>query len=244
MPFSPRYLTNDLENKLRDFLKSNDFTRMYKEYFWRNDNWENGFPDIFKLEKKVLISAKGNFLCKEDIICIVIWGGFRNIKRVVCPESIKTTLYENGKINEALKENPLITLRELKNCIKGLGPTYLSKILRFAQPAEFGAIDTRIVRVVGNGDFDHKRHDWINIKVCNYGDGWYIPSQQSSWPSEYSKWINILRYFAMVLNNEKVFCPHPINFPKSNLRAEGVWECADVEMALFSYVSKYVKSKK
>ena len=51
----------------------------------------------------------------------------------------------------------------LQRKIKGLGPTYLSKVLRFALPSEFGAIDTRIVRVVGMGDPTSKQQNWLSI---------------------------------------------------------------------------------
>jgi hypothetical protein len=128
----------------------------------------------------------------------------------------------------------------LRKNTRGLGPTYLSKVLRFALPSEFGAIDTRIVRVVGNGDSNSKEQSWLSLKVRNDGYGWYIPENQSAWPKDYSRWINILRFFAQLLNNSGKLCPHPKDFVINGLRTAGVWTCADIEMAIFSHVSKHL----
>jgi len=81
----------------------------------------------------------------------------------------------------------------------GLGPTYLSKVIRFALPEEYGAIDTRIVRVVGQGDPASRQHNWLALRVRNDGYGWYIPKVQVTWPNDYAKWINILRFLQVNL---------------------------------------------
>jgi len=152
-------------------------------------------------------------------------------------------MFENERLSQKVKEEPSFFIRTLQEQIRGLGPTYLSKLLRFALPQEFGAIDTRIVRVVGMGDSQSKLQEWLCLKVRNDGYGWYIPKNQSAWPSEYSKWINILRFCAHFLNNSGKLCPHPEGFLTNDLRKRGIWACVDVEMALFSYASKHLNSK-
>jgi len=150
-----------------------------------------------RLEIEISRTAKNNSLRKENVFSVTEWGNLRNIQRIKCPETLTLPLYENEHSNEEIAENPLKPLLILQKNIEGLGPTYLSKILRFALPIEFGAIDTRIVRVVGNGDPNSKQQDWLSLRARNDGYGWYIPKNQIAWPKEYSVWINILRFFAV-----------------------------------------------
>jgi hypothetical protein len=128
-------------------------------------------------------------------------------------------------------------LQALQSRTRGLGPTYLSKVLRFAVPEHYGAIDSRCVRVLGQGDPSAVQHDWLELRVRNDGYGWYIPKAQSAWPSDYGLWLAILHYVAF---NLKVPCPHPRAFIEKRLRREGRWACADVEMALFTYATRFV----
>jgi len=242
MPFAPINLSYDLQNKLENFVKNHNFIELYKEYRWHRDTWQNGFPDILKLEKEITNIARNNFLRKEDILSVATWGSKKkfNLQKIESPKILPLSLYDkNGYPDKRIEKDPLIPLKELQANTKGLGPTYLSKILRFALPSEFGAIDTRIVRVVGEGDPNSKRQEWLSLKVRK--DGQCIPKNQSAWPSEYFTWINILRFFAHFLNKSGKFCPHPKDFLKEGLRTPGVWTCADVEMALFSYASKNIK---
>lgn len=232
----PKYLKEDLEN----FVENHDFVALYKEYCWRTDTWQNGFPNILRLEIEISRTAKNNFLRKRDVFSVAEWGNLRNMQRVKCPETLNLPLYENGRLNKEIRENPLKLLLILHKNVEGLGPTYLSKVLRIALPSEFGAIDTRIVRVMGNGDPNSKQQSWLSLKVRNDGYGWFIPKYQSAWPKDYSKWINILRFFAQFLNNSGKLCPHPEGFLINGLRKQGIWVCADVEMALFSYASKQI----
>jgi hypothetical protein len=122
------------------------------------------------------------------------------------------------------------------NIEKGIGPTYLTKVLRFGSPIEYGAIDTRCVRVFGEGDPTSQQHRWLRLHVRNYGYGWYIPRTQRDWPTEYGVWVNILRYFSQLLPGD---CPHPTAFKESGLRLRNEWACSDIEMALFAYASRF-----
>lgn len=240
MPFAPTNISVYLKSDLENFAKNHDFIALYKEYCWGTDSWQNGFLNILRLEIEISKTAKNNLLRKENIFSVVRWGNLRNIQRIKCPETLVLPLYENAHLNEEIAENPLKLLSILQENIERLGPTYLSKVLRFALPSEFGAIDTRIIRVVGNGDLSSKQQNWLSLKVRNDGYGWYIPKNQPAWPQEYSKWINILRFFAYFLNNSGILCPHPEGFLRNDLRKRDIWMCADVEMALFSYASKQI----
>ena len=241
MPFPPTNLSLDLQGNLEAFVRNYNFIELYKKYDWKMDTWQNCFPNILELEIKIRKAAKENSLTKEDILCVAKWGNLRNPKRVKCPEIITLPIFENEHPNRKLKEDPTILIRELQKNITGFGPAFLSKVLRFALPSEFGVLDARIVRLVGMGDKTSKQQHWLSLKVCNYGYGWFIPKNQSAWPQDYSKWINILRFFAHFLNNSDKPCPHPEGFLTNDLRKRGIWACADVEMALFSYVSQRLK---
>ena len=121
--------------------------------------------------------------------------------------------------------------------MKGFGPTFASKLLHFAVPQVFGALDSRLVRIFGNAAFEYPLLD-LYAEKCN--KRWQIPAQKG-WPGEYGTWIRILNYLADRLNREGKSCPHPENYYKTGLREKGVWLPADVETSLFSYASLQLK---
>lgn len=240
MPFLPQHMSPDLQSSLDGFLQQQDFSKLYKSYSWERDTYSNGFPDILDLENNLRTAAMKNKITTQHIISVAKWGKLRNINRVKGPFALDINLYqENGFPFSQLEKDPLPPIVDLDNQVKGLGPTYLSKVIRFALPQEYGSIDTRIVRVVGLGDPDSKQRDWLELKTRNDGYGWYISKYQKAWPSEYTKWLDILRFFAQRLNDvdDPCPCPHPPNFVNQGLRTNGVWTCADVEMAVYSYIS-------
>jgi len=244
MPFPPLNLSVDLQNGLDVFFHEQDFVALYKSYRWQQDTYRNGFPHILNLEDSLRTAAVNNRITMQHVISVAHWGKLRNIKRVKGPEgTLKVALYQrNGSPFPELAKNPLPPIVSLQRQITGLGPTYLSKVIRFALPEEYGAIDTRIVRVFGRGDPASRQQNWLNLKARNYGYGWYIPKTQATWPSDYAKWLGILRFFASRLNEPRspCPCPHPTNFIERGLRLQGVWGCADVEMAIFSYACQFI----
>lgn len=240
MPFQPQKLNSVLIQKADEFLKASNFPDLYRAYAWKNDGYENDFPDIHRLELHIGTMDKTTGITISDVKCIAEWGAMRNRERiagrtvVLPPHTFHTP---EGAAVAQLEDNPLAPLLELRASItRGVGPTYLTKVLRFGLPEEYGAIDTRCVRVFGCGDAEIRQHNWIELRVRNDGYGWYIPKSQKTWPEEYATWINILRYFASQLSAN---CPHPQPFVRAGLRRAGEWECADVEMALFSYASQF-----
>ena len=237
MPFPPRQLPSQLETQLDDFLSNQDFPNLYKAYSWERDTYDNGFPDILSLEERLGRHGKMGGITLEDVKDVARWGGnSRNVGRMssreipLSSEAIYTT---EGILNPSLQADPTIPVFPLDK-VNRLGPTSISKVLRFTLPEEYGAIDTRILSVFGQGDADSQSYNWISLQVRNYGYGPVFPSDQKSWPSAYGVWIDILRYFVLKL---PASCPHPQRFIDEDLRESGKWTCADVEMALFAYAS-------
>ena len=159
MPFPPTKLSQDLQSNLEDFVRDYDFITLYKAYNWGMDTWQDGFSNILQLEIKITKTAKNNLLKKQDLLSVAKWGNLRNLQRVKCTEPLILRLFENGHPSKKTEEEPSSPIRILQKNIVGFGPTYLSKLLRFAPPSEFGAIDTRIVRVVGMGDPNSKQQN-------------------------------------------------------------------------------------
>lgn len=242
MPFPPLLMPH-LTAQLALFVKENDFPALYKAYSWRGDEHSTGFGHILALESRLTTNDQSTGITLEDVYAVAEWGAMRNRDRiagssiVLPPYSLHTV---NGDASPTLLHSPTLPISQLRRgIIGGIGPTYLSKVLRFASPHEYGAIDTRCVRVFGQGDRANQKRNWIELRARNNGYGWYIPAGQASWPNEYGTWINILRYFVSVLPRN---CPHPTGFYECRLRQEGAWECADVEMTLFRYASQQIAS--
>lgn len=234
-------LSIQLQGRIESFLADYDLGSLYREYNWAGDTWENGFPEMRQLEEDLVIAAKHGYLTKTLIVRVARWGRLKNIKRVQCPEHIRISLYDGDDLAESPRIDPSTPLKLLRETIKGMGPTYLSKVLMFSRPRLYGAIDTRLVRVFGSGDAGSEGLRWISLAVKNYGYGWYIPEYQTSWPGEYNTWVEILHHMAHLCNTSGHKCPHPDEYIAIGLREKGIWIVADIETALFSYASKRLK---
>ena len=234
-------LPHGLVSRLESFAGDHDFADLYRRYNWRRDNWVDGFPDILELEMQLTASARSSLVTRRDVIDVAEWAKHRNPASIECPDTLGLPLHRTAAGGPwTIATDPARLATQLRQATKGLGPTTLSKVLRFAVPRELGAIDSRIVRVVGRGDEEAKRQDWLSLRASNYGSGWSISASQSAWPGDYSEWIGILRFFADSLSDSGIACPHPDGLVTSGLRTRGVWACADVEMALFGWASKVV----
>ncbi len=216
-----------------------DFPALYREYAWRNDTWEKGFPDILRLEREVTAAARNRTLGPEHVQEIARWGGLTG--RFDCPDPLTVTLYVGDAPAYWLVHDSGDTVRDIERQIRGFGPTYASKILRFAVPQVFGALDTRLVRVFGRGDPVMQRYALLDLVAEQFGGRWAIPVTQPGWPWAYGTWTGTLHALASALNREEVCCPHPAGFVGAGLRSRGIWVAADVEMALFSYASAVVR---
>ena len=132
MPFPPTKLSDDLQSKLEDFVRNYDFVKLYEKYNWGADTWRDGFPKILKLEIEITRTAKDNSLKKEDVLSAAKWGNYRGTQRIRCPEILTLPVCENDCPDKRIEKDPLIPLRVLQAESEGLGPTHLSKVLRFA----------------------------------------------------------------------------------------------------------------
>lgn len=236
MPFESNLSDCSLISKIDDFLENTNITDWYKRYDWKNDSWARGFQDIFRLELTIGDSVRKNTLGLNHIKEIASWGGNNN--PIACNGTINVPIYEDSDIAKWVESEPEKYITNICDSIRYFGPTYGSKLLRFALPAEYGAIDTRLVRVFGKGDDRSNSANLLDLKVTlNPEKRWYINKYQSKWPAEYGTWINILRYISKQMNDNELPCPHPRNFVDAGLREGGEWFCADVEMALFSYAT-------
>ena len=168
-------LSIQLREHIESFLADHDLGSLYREYRWGRDTWESGFPDMRQLEIDLTRHAKQGYVTKNDIMKVAEWGGLRNKKGVQCPELVEVSLYGGDDPAEFFMSCPSAPLRPLGDVIKGMGPTYLSKVLMFSCPQLYGAIDTRLVRVFGRGDTSVESFRWLLLGVKNYGSGWCIP---------------------------------------------------------------------
>lgn len=244
MPYQSHGLSATLCAQLSAFVAANDLPVLYRSYEWENDTHAQGFPDIQALELRLTTSEISTGITIDDVRAVAVWGAMRNRDRIVGQPVVmppNTLTVRNGLPQPSIEHSPANPINTLA-LISGLGPTYQSKVLRFALPSEYGAIDTRVVRVFGQGDPASQQHNWLNLQATlgmhkGRATGWSIPATQRHWPDGFSAWINILRYIAAVIPSN---CPHPQSFVQRRLRQQGAWTCADVEMALFSYASAHV----
>ena len=132
MPFPPTKLSDNPQSKLEDFVRNYDFVKLYEKYNWRADTWRDGFPKILKLEIGITTTAKNNSLKKEDVLSAAKWGNYRGTQRIRCPEILTLPVCENECPDKRIEKDPLIRLRVLQAESEELGPTHLSKALRFA----------------------------------------------------------------------------------------------------------------
>lgn len=238
---SNRNLKTSVKERIDCLTETGDFPALYRAYAWKRDLWKNGFPDIARLEREIGDAARAGTLSEGLLKAIARWGGLPGIERIQTSAPIRISLFEGGKVARWVQDNPENAIRILEGQVRGFGPTYTSKFLRFAAPELFGAIDTRIVRVFGAGDTVPDHLHLLDLTAAPMDGRWAIC--RKNWPEEYGTWINILTYTASKLNATGKFCPHPDAFSGMGLREPGVWQNADVEMAFFNYASEKIRTR-
>jgi hypothetical protein len=229
----------ETQKMINNLLKNLDFPDLYKKYDWKGDTHKKGFPDLYRLEKEISDAAKSGDIRKHHLVEIAKWGKLRNTKGISCTEPLGLVLYVKGQPAPDLLQEPENAIKKIDSLVKGFGPTYSSKLLHFAVPNVFGALDTRLVRIFGNAAPEYRL---LDLDAVQSGDRWLIPPGQSGWPGEYGTWIAVLNCLAEQLNKTGKSCPHPLIYYENNLREEGEWLPADVETALFSYASQQLKA--
>lgn len=227
-----------LDSQIKAFCQNNSMAGLYRAYAWGNDSWSSGFVDIFSLEKQLSAHDRGEGIALDDVKDVARWGKLRNSQRIRGAETVLPPHTFKERLNGCPSQDRsrLSPLEALQSTISsGIGPTYYTKILRFAASQAYGALDTRCVRVFGQGDPENQQQDWLKIYARNYSYGWFIPKTQTLWPAGYLQWLRVLDLFCLELPAD---CPHPRRFVEAGLRNQGVWSCADVEMALFTFASR------
>jgi len=240
MPIQYWDLSDDLCRKAGSFLKDNDLLEWYQNYHWSSDTKSSNFQDIVGLEIEMIAAAKRNAVRCSQIRKIAQWGAHPMQDKIQCRDPFDLPIYSGDEPAPWIKTDPARGIRIIRPQVKYVGPTYSTKILRFSMPKEFGALDTRITRVFGRGDPAHAYLPLLEIEAEPIGTKWFIKNPQPAWPDEYGTFIFLLRYMAHILNESGVRCPHPKVLYMHHLREPGIWECADVEMALFSFATERI----
>jgi hypothetical protein len=101
--------------------------------------------------------------------------------------------------------------------IPGLGLTYASKILRFLDPEHYGAIDSRIRRMLPDLEMDNV------IGPIMAGMPVIYDGNMHSMINGYVQWLHRLSNLRIAVNNAGIQCP-----------AQNPWRIADIEMAVFA----------
>jgi len=213
-------LSTTITAEIDRLLAEVDMVREYRAYRWKADSWMNGFPEICNLEGSLSSAARENRLGYFHARNLAIWGGLPNPLGIRCQEPLNLALYTGGKPSPWLRDNADNVMRMLGSQIRGFGPTYCSKMLRFSVPSVFGAIDTRLVRVFGSGDPGAQEYQLLDLQVTRSDPRWAIPSHQESWPMEYGTWTAIPHRMAGTLNEGSIACPHPMTLSAANLREQ------------------------
>jgi len=213
-------LSTTITAEIDRLLAEVDMVREYRAYRWKADSWMNGFPEICNLEGSLSSAARENRLGYFHARNLAIWGGLPNPLGIRCQEPLNLALYTGGKPSPWLRDNADNVMRMLESQIRGFGPTYCSKMLRFSVPSVFGAIDTRLVRVFGSGDPGAQEYQLLDLQVTRSDPRWAIPSHQESWPMEYGTWTAIPHRMAGTLNEGSIACPHPMTLSAANLREQ------------------------
>lgn len=207
-----------------------DFPALYRRSTQGRD-----FLRVYRLEREMTAAARTGTLGPDHVRAVACPG-----EEVACADPLPVTLYIGDVPAYWLMHRPEETIRLLAWQIPGPGPTTLSRLLRFAVPQVFGAVDPGLVRVFGRGDPGAQRYRLLDLRVLLAGGRWTIPATQPGWPGAYGVWVETLQAIARLLNREEVCCPHTGPFLRAGLRDRGIWVAADVEMALAGYASAVV----
>ncbi len=212
----------------------NQFPDFFEEYCWENKHNLYGyeadrFPDfswILSLEQRFSWLRK-NCAAKEMASIYLVremiqWGGSQNgvlqkfedrLGEVNLQEILKTTITRIGDPKAAI---------EAALQLPGMGLTYASKLLRFLDPENYGALDSRI-----RGALD-KYVKNSGIQKINDGN-------LNSMTKGYSNFVTYLEQVKASLETAGIIrptCALPLG------QGETGWRAADIEMALFCWAER------
>ncbi len=201
------------------------FPASYNQSSWNDKHKlfgypKDAFPDfkwIKSLEERFLWlsqnSANEKTASKYLIQEMIEWGGSQNgVLQKFNDKSGEGNLYDlvQQVINNI--DNPEMAISSALN-LPGLGLTYASKLLRFMKPEKYGALDSRLRKVLA-----------ANNLLAKINDG-----DKESSKKGYIEFLKLLEKFATELKNNAIRLP-----PGDN----SDWNASQIEMALFCWADE------
>lgn len=180
--------------------------------------WMTSLEERFHWIRDNALTSTGPYLFRE----MVQWGGSQNgvlqkiddgADQVCFADQLRTVI-------NALPNAQMAISAALQ--IPGIGLTYGSKLLRFLDPSRYASLDSRIRR----GLIDN--HNWVTTAgqpVAIY-DG-----NLSSMIQGYCHFLEALAAIKHSLIASNTACP------RSSMNDTDQWRLADIELALFQYLS-------
>jgi hypothetical protein len=175
--------------------------------------WMSSLEQRFAWLKNNASTTSGAYLFRE----MIQWGGSQNgvlqkvddgADRVCFSTTMNAVVVSLGQPAKALGA---------ALDIPGIGLTYASKLLRFLDPDNYGALDSRIRSGL--------------IERCGW-DVKILDANHKSMISGYEKYLVELQRLRRALVGGKYKCP------ESGMSKSGKWRLADVEIALFQHLKK------
>jgi len=210
-----------------DLFKFPDY---FKSYQWRDKHHLYGYPaDCFpefqwikSLETRFLWQRE-NYAAKQTASVYLLkemlqWGGGQN-------GVLQKFEDQQGEVNllqliEGVVNNLGTPSEAIANALllPGMGLTYASKLLRFLSPEEYGALDSRLRRALG---------ERIKGQLPTIYDG-----NVGSMRKGYEAFLSYLSELKAQLESKSIVRPM-CSLPRGTTQTG--WRAADIEMALFCW---------
>jgi len=212
-------------------MNYNKFSEYYKKYAWSGKHKLFGYPPdafpefswIVSLEKRfgwvVSNYSTNNSASKYLLQEMIEWGGSQNgVLQKFNDGAGEVNLFE---IIQDIVNSLADPKRAISSALRlpGLGLTYASKLLRFMQPATYGALDSRIREALRKEGLLPKIHDGNNNSMI----------------SGYVDFLELIEKIRVRLDSES------IRKPLCHLSADGTWRAAEIEMSLFCWAGNEEK---
>lgn len=207
--------------KFPDYFRSYRWSDKHSLYGYPPDSYGD-FDWIASLERRFQWLRKNHASSVTSSLCLIRemiqWGGSQNGVLQKFDERLGET-----NLRELLTD-VITNIGDQKQAIEaalrlpGMGLTYASKLLRFLDPDNYGALDSR-VRAALQG------------KVAPSAIGKIHDGNQNSMSKGYLEFLKYVSAIGQQLDSEGIARP-PCNLPTGARRG---WRTADIEMALFKW---------
>jgi hypothetical protein len=203
----------------------------YSAYMWHAKHGLYGYPPdsfpdfhwILSLEHRFawvrtnLGRPSAPYLFKE----MLQWGGSQNGVMQKFDDGVDEVCFADSLRSVIATLKVPASAIETSLGIPGLGLTYASKLLRFLDPQHYGALDSRIRKGL-------TAREWIDAggNEIRISDG-SVPSMVKG----YCLYLDELTALKRQLHGASILCPD------SAINKVGQWRLADIEMALFQYLT-------